>query len=92
MAIFNFLQTPKIRRFHHECIYYDPQKEARLEREERIRKKREAEEKGELYVEPLKKGVFKSQLKSSTTILQAKRLKMYITLLMIGALIYMLSR
>lgn len=92
MAIFDFVKTPKIRRYHHEYIYYDPKKEEREERIKRIQRKKEAEEKGELYVDSLKPGVFKSQLKSSSTMDNGKRMKLYITILTVGALIYMLSR
>lgn len=92
MAIFDFVKTPKIRRYHHEYIYYDPKKEEREERMERIRRKKEAEEKGELYTEPLKKGVFTSQLRSNSVNTDGKRVKLYITILTVIVLVYMLSR
>ncbi len=92
MAIFDFVKTPKIRRYHHDYIYYDPKKEEREERLERIRRKKEAEEKGEIYTESLKRGVFTSKLQNNKTQIEGKRIKMYITLFAVIALIYMLSR
>lgn len=91
MAIFNFLKTPQIRRYHVDYVYYDPKKEERKEREERIRRKKEAEEKGELYVAPLRQGVFTSQLKHKQSS-SCNRMKLYISVVTIAILVYMLSR
>lgn len=92
MAIFDFVKTPKIRQFHYEYRYYDPKKEEREERMERIKRKREAEERGEIYTEPLKKGVFTSQLSNGKSKPTGSNVKMYITVCIIIALVYWLSR
>ncbi len=90
MAIFDFTKQPKIRQFHHDYIYYDPQKEERENRIKRIQKKKEAQAKGELYAENLR-GAFRSQLKSSALKRKSNNTKLYIMLAIIIALILWLK-
>ena len=62
MAIFNFIKPPKIRQYHHEYIYYDPQKEEREKRIERVRRKKEAKEKGLLYADNIRSAFSAQQI------------------------------
>lgn len=91
MAILNFLKTPKIREYHHEYIYYDPDKEAREERIKRIQRKKEAEKNNELYSPSLKQGVFTSQLKGNKIKSESKNLRIVMTLIVIAVIIYMIK-
>ena len=54
-----FSRTPKPRRFVHKNIYYDPEKEARQEREERVRKENGQYEEGQSYKPSIKRGSFR---------------------------------
>lgn len=54
-----FFRTPKPRRFVHKNIYYDPEKEARQEREERVRKENGQYEEGQSYKPSIKRGSFR---------------------------------
>lgn len=91
MAILNFLKTPKIREYHHEYIYYNPDKEAREERIKRVQRKKEAEKNNELYSSTLKQGVFTSQLKSNKIKSESKNLRIIMTLIVIAVIIYMIK-
>lgn len=65
MAIFNFFKTPKVRQYHHEYIYYDPEKEAREERLKRVREELAAEKRGEPQ-QLVRKGFLSEQRKTKT--------------------------
>ncbi len=61
---FNFLfKTPKIRRFHYEPIFYDPEKEAHEERMKRIMKEVNASG-SEEYKPGLTRGTFRDYYKN----------------------------
>ena len=54
-----FLRTPKPRRFVHKNIYYDPEKEQREEREERVNKELGIYKEDETYKPSIKRGTFR---------------------------------
>ena len=54
-----FFRTPKPRKYVHKNIYYDPEKEAREERQERVRKELGQYEDGESYSPSIKRGSFR---------------------------------
>ena len=88
MAIFNFTKTPNIRRYHHEYIYYDPQKEEREKRIERIRKKKEAKENGLLYADNIR-SAFSAQREERNKKRKGKsNIYIIVTAIVLVALIY----
>ncbi len=90
MAIFNFTKTPNIRRYHHEYIYYDPQKEEREKRIERVRKKKEAKENGLLYADNIR-NAFSAQREERNKKRKGNNVHYIIMAIVIVALIYWLK-
>ncbi len=90
MAIFDFLKTPKIRQYHHEYIYYDPQKEAREERIKRVQKKIQAKEKGGLYADNIK-SAYSSHREERNRKMKSNNVRYIITAIVIVALVYWLK-
>jgi len=90
MAIFDFLKAPKIRQYHHEYIYYDPQKEAREERIKRVQKKIQAKEKGGLYADNIK-SAYSSHREERNQKMKSNNVRYIITAIVIVALIYWLK-
>ncbi|MBO7428016.1 MAG: hypothetical protein J6U08_04825 [Paludibacteraceae bacterium] len=87
MAIFNFIKTPNIRRYHHEYIYYDPKKEEREKRIERIRQKKEAKERGLLYADNIR-STFSAQREEREKKRKGNNIHYIVTAIVIAALIY----
>ncbi|MBO4530107.1 MAG: hypothetical protein IK017_00080 [Paludibacteraceae bacterium] len=86
MGMFSyFFQGPKIRQFHHECIYYDPKKEERENRERRIRAELGLE-KSSNNLSMMRKGVFQEQRKAAKSLDESRRRRVIILAVVIGAL------
>lgn len=89
---FNFFKTPQVRKFEHKPIYWDPEKEERQERRERIRQ--EVENELGINGSPkttLKKGFLSQQRKNSQSSQTGVwRLALIIGLLVCGV-IYMVK-
>jgi len=90
MAIFDFIKAPKIRQFHHEYIYYDPQKEEREERIRRIQKKLQAKESGALYADNIK-SAYSSHREERKRKMKTNHVRYIITTIVIVALVYWLK-
>ena len=90
MAIFDFLKTPKIRQYHHEYIYYDPQKEEREERIKRVQKKIQAKKNGTLYADNIK-SAYSSQREERSRKMKGNNVRYIITAIVIVALVYWLK-
>lgn len=58
MRIF-FFKTPKPRPYRHKFIYYDPEKEERQEREERVNKELGIKDENKPFVTSIKRGSFR---------------------------------
>ncbi len=86
MAIFNFFKMPKVRQYHHEYIYYDPDKEEREERLKRVRQQL-ANEKSNKAQPMLRKGVFQSQRKTNTASQQSRNIRLMIFIFAVVALL-----
>lgn len=84
MAIFNFFKAPKVRQYHHEYIYYDPDKE---EREERLKRVREqiANEKNDSQPRMLRYGVFQEQRKTGNGSNSAKSREIKLVVMVVVA-------
>lgn len=55
----SFIKAPKPRRFVHKPIYYDPAKEERAEREERVKRELNGTPEGEEFKTTIKRGSFR---------------------------------
>ena len=65
MSLFgNIFKAPKIRQYHHEYIYYNPDKEEMEERRKRVREELKQEKSGAPAL--LQRGVFQKQRKTGT--------------------------
>ena len=54
----SFFKTPKPRPYRHKFIYYDPEKEERQEREERVNKELGIKDENKPFVTSIKRGSF----------------------------------
>lgn len=55
----SFFKTPKPRPYRHKFIYYDPEKEERQEREERVNKELGIKDENKPFVTSIKRGSFR---------------------------------
>ena len=55
----SFFRTPKPRPYRHKYIYYDPEKEERQEREERVNKELGIQDENKPFVSSIKRGTFR---------------------------------
>ena len=55
----SFFKTPKPRPYRHNFIYYDPEKEERQEREERVNKELGIKDENKPFVTSIKRGSFR---------------------------------
>lgn len=55
----SFFKTPKPRPYRHKFIYYDPEKEERQEREERVNKELGINDENKPFVTSIKRGSFR---------------------------------
>lgn len=55
----SFFKTPKLRPYRHKFIYYDPEKEERQEREERVNKELGIKDENKPFVTSIKRGSFR---------------------------------
>lgn len=55
----SFFKTPKPRPYRHKFIYYDPEKEERQEREERVNKELGIKDESKPFVTSIKRGSFR---------------------------------
>ena len=55
----SFFKTPKARPYRHKFIYYDPEKEERQEREERVNKELGIKDENKPFVTSIKRGSFR---------------------------------
>ena len=89
MAIFNFFKAPKVRQYHHEYIYYDPDKEEREERLKRVREQIENEKSGS-QPKVLRHGVFQEQRKTGngTNAAQSREIKLVVMMVVAAVLLF----
>jgi F0F1-type ATP synthase membrane subunit b/b' len=94
----NFFHTPKPRKFSIPYRYFDPEKEAMQEREERIKSELGMAEKKEWSDRSYKsniKGQFRRTLKSSKSIEESKRksaTRLVLLIVILGLIFYLLLK
>lgn len=87
MFKFVFVRTPKPRQFNHVPIYWDPEKEARQERDERIQRDLGTNNPDEPFKSRIKRGSFRKKAwnaPTETSDMKAERRRSNIRLLCIA--------
>ena len=93
MAIFNFFKAPKIRQYHHEYIYYDPDKEKREERLARMRAEIAAEKEVDAKPQPLlRKGTFQEKRTYNSAANKSRNIRLALLICVVVALIMFYMR
>ena len=94
MFKFVFVRTPKPRQFHHVPIYWNEEKEARKERDERVRRKLGQTDPNEPFKSSIKRGSFRRKdydAPSETSDMRAERRRSNIRLACIALLLLALA-
>lgn len=90
MALFDIFKTPRIRRYDHKPIYWDPAKERREERLAKAKQELGMNEEDQAYKPMIRKGTFQEQRKTKSLNKQSQTLKLFLIVLVIIALVYWL--
>lgn len=91
---FNFFKTPTIRQYNHINIYYDPKKEAREERRQRILQEIENQN-GNHNMAPrrtLRKGFLTDQRKTKEADMKSQNIRLAMMLTALFAIVYYFCR
>ena len=64
----SFFKTPKPRPYRHKFIYYDPEKEERQEREERVNKELGIKDENKPFVTSIKRGSFRRMYEAGVAV------------------------
>lgn len=90
MFKFVFVRTPKPRQFNHVPIYWNPEEEARRERDERVKRNIGQTDPDEPFKSSIKRGSFRKKAwnaPAETSDMQTERRRSNIRLLLIAAIL-----
>ncbi len=90
MALLDIFKAPKIRRFEHKPIYWDPAKEKREERLDRAKQELGMKDENSAYKPIIRKGTFQEQRKTASRERQGRVFRLLIIAFVIIALLYWL--
>jgi len=90
MALLNIFTTPRIRRFEYKPVYWDPAKEQREERLERVKHELGITEESNVYKPAIRRGVFREQRKTLLHERQNRIIWISFIVLILVALLYLM--